>query len=203
MNSNAKKLAIAIGLLKERKCECKPNNMINHVCHTGMPKMGVPIVEIDGVKNISSNIHFYQKKQGLCFEVEADFKYDSDDENPKMYMKTKYNQDGINKEDILQFSCELLEELPQIRLGLHGNLLIRDAQYVSLRTAFEDVFAAIECETIKVDKTGDCCVCYEKTDTKTPCEHSLCNRCWSKIEICGEDNNECSCPMCRKNIYYL
>ena len=196
---NAQKLAIAIGLLKDKKCECG-------IAHSEecMPEMGMPIVEIDGVKNITSNIHFYMKKRGLAFYIDADFKYDSNgSENPKIYNKSKYNEKGINKDDILAFSCELLEELPQLRLGLNGQLLIRDTEYVSMRAAFEDVFTAIECDTVKVDKTGVCCVCYEKTDTKTPCNHPLCNRCWSKIKIGGEDHNECSCPLCRENIYYI
>jgi len=198
---NAQKLAIAIGLLKEKKCECG-------IAHTQecMLKMGMPIVEIDGVKNITCHIEFYQKKKGIGFEVKADFKYDAEDDEqprPRLYWKNKYNENGINKDDILAFSCELLEELPKLRLGLNGALLIRDIQYVSLRAAFEDVFTAIECDTVKVDKTGVCCVCYEKTDTKTRCKHPLCNRCWSKIEICGEDHNECACPLCRENIYYI
>jgi len=199
MNPNAKKLAIAIGLLKEKKCECG-------FAHTEecMPKMGMPIVEIDGVKNISSNIHFYYEKKGLAFEITADFKYDEEDSDGEtIYFKSKINEKGINKDDILAFSCELLEELPQLRLGLNGRLLIRDTRYVSLRAAFEDVFAAIECDTVKVDKTGVCCVCYEKTDTKTPCKHSLCNRCWSQIEICRQGGNVCACPICRENIYYV
>jgi hypothetical protein len=169
-----------------------------------MPKMDMPIVEIDGVKNLSSNIQFCNKKKLLAFQIDADFKYDEDcSDNPTIYFKSKFNEKGINKDDILAFSCELLEELPQLRLGLHGGLLIRDTRYVSLRAAFEDVFAAIECDTVKVDKTGVCCVCYEKTDTKTACKHPLCNRCWSKIEICGEGGNVCMCPMCRENIYYV
>ena len=200
MNSNAQKLAIAIALLKDKKCDCG----ISHKLEC-MPRMSMPIVEIDGVKNISCYIKFYQEKKGLAFEVEADFKYDGEnDENPTIYVKRKYNTNGINKDDILAFSCELLEELPQIRLGLNGQLLIRDTQFVSMRAAFEDVFATIECETIKVDKTGVCCVCYEKTDTKTPCAHALCNRCWSKVF--DKDGDECACPMCpmcRENIYNI
>jgi len=187
---NAQKLAIAIGLLNESE-EC-------------MTKIYIPIVEIDGVKNITSNIHFDNQKKDLTFEIIAEFKFlESTDEpdNPILYFKSKYNEKGINKDDILAFSCELLEELPQLRLGRDGMLLIRETQYVSLRDAFEDVFAAIECDTVKVDKTGVCCVCYEKTDTKTPCNHPLCNRCWSNIEI-KEDRNECACPMCRENIYF-
>ena len=201
MKMNAQKLAVAIGLVKDKKSE-------SGIAHTEecMPKMWMPIVEIDGVKDLRSNIHFYHKKKGLAFEITADFKVgNGDDKNPRMYIKAKYNENGINKDDILAFSCELLEELPQLRLGLNGALLIRDIQYVSLRAAFEDVFTAIECDTVKVDKTGVCCVCYEKTDTKTPCKHPLCNRCWSEIdiEICGEDHNECACPLCRENIYYV
>ena len=197
MNSNAQKLAIAIALLKDKKCDCG----ISHTLEC-MPRMSMPIVEIDGVKNISSYIKFYCDKKSLAFEVEADFKYDcKNEENPTIYMKRKNNKDGINKDDILAFSCELLEELPQIRLGLNGQLLIRDTQFVSMRAAFEDVFATIECETIKVDKTGVCCVCYEKTDTKTPCAHALCNRCWSKVF--DKDEDECPCPMCRENIYHI
>jgi hypothetical protein len=200
MNSNAQKLAIAIALLKDKKCACG----ISHKQEC-MPLISMPIVEIDGVKNISCYIKFYCEKKGLAFEVEADFKYDGEnDESPTIYMKRKYNTNGINKDDILAFSCELLEELPQIRLGLNGQLLIRDTQIMSMRAAFEDVFATIECETIKVDKTGVCCVCYEKTDTKTPCGHTLCNRCWCKIEKDEKDEDApMPCPLCRKNIFYI
>lgn len=196
MNSNAQKLAIAIALLKDKKCACG----ISHKQEC-MPGMSMPIVEIDGVKNISCEIKFYNEKRGIAFEVKAEFKYVGDNEDhPTIYRKIKNNINKINKDDILAFSCELLEELPQIRLGLNGQLLIRDTQYVSMRAAFEDVFATIECETIKVDKTDVCCVCYEKTDSKTPCGHTLCNRCWSKIE---KDEDDCPCPMCRKDIFYI
>jgi hypothetical protein len=196
---NTQKLAIAIGLLKDQKCKCGIHN--SEEC---MSLMAIPIIEIDGVKNLSSNIHFYSKKRGLAFQIAADFKYDgNDDENPRIYFKSKYNEEGINKDDILAFSCELLEELPKLRMGLNGDLFIPDTVSMSLRYTFEEVFTAIECDTVKVDKTGVCSVCYEKTDTKTPCKHPLCNRCWSKIDICGDDHNECACPMCRQNIFYV
>lgn len=200
-NANAKKLAVAIGILKARKCTCCKSD--TSVCGS---RMGMPISEIDGVKNIGCNIQFYQGNKGLGFEVTTEFKYDGEeDEHPRLYWKSKYNEKGINKDDILAFSIELLDELPRIKLGLCGVLLIRDIEYVSLRDAFEEVFTTIECENIKVDKTGVCSVCYEKTDTMTPCGHALCNRCWSKIEKikdCDGDE-ETPCPLCRKNIYYV
>lgn len=194
---NAQKLAIAIGILKE-----KTND--KELC-TGTT-MHLPIVEIDGVKNINCTIEIYQKGKGVAFCVRADFKYDGEEdegeESPRLYWKSKYNDAGLTKDDILDFSQKLLEELPQLRLSHYGNLSVPDKEGVSLRSAFEDVFSCIECETIKVDKLGVCSVCYEKTDTKTPCEHPLCNRCWSKIKI---DRDECqaSCPLCRENIFYI
>lgn len=38
---------------------------------------------------------------------------------------------------------------------------------------------------------GECCVCYDKTFTKTSCNHFLCVECWTKI------NNPSICPYCR------
>lgn len=53
-------------------------------------------------------------------------------------------------------------------------------------------------ENIGIDVFGDtwstaeeCCVCYEKTYTKTSCEHYLCVECWSNIK-------KKSCPICRE-----
>ena len=43
-----------------------------------------------------------------------------------------------------------------------------------------------------------CCVCYEITCTKTPCNHNLCYRCWNRIV--NSDNKKC--PMCRNKIKY-
>ena len=193
---NAQKLAITLRLLKEKLCGDSDSDR-------GV-KMRVPIVEIDGVKNIECYFEFYQKKKGLSFDVKADFKYDGeDDEKPIMYIKAKYNNDGLNKFDILAFSQELLHELPKLRLGISGGFGIPDNESESMRAAFEDIFTSIECETLKINKTLTCSVCYEKTHTKTPCDHALCNRCWSKIGRCGEDNNEIACPLCRENIYYV
>lgn len=38
---------------------------------------------------------------------------------------------------------------------------------------------------------GECCVCYDKTLTKTSCNHFLCVECWTKIKSVNE------CPYCR------
>ena len=40
----------------------------------------------------------------------------------------------------------------------------------------------------------ECCVCYEKTYTKTACEHNLCVECWSNVK-------KKSCPICREYLW--
>lgn len=197
---NVQKLAIAIGLLKNQKCSGPTTHTEHCKCQ---PSQRMPIVEIDGIKNLDSRIEFYQDGKGLSFEATANFKYDDEDNHgERIYFTAKCNKDGINKDDILEFSQKLLDELPRLQLGLNGMLLIRDNEFVSLRAAFEDVFTTIESETLKVQKTGTCSVCYEKTDTTTPCDHPLCNRCWSKIEM-NDETNCIPCPLCRENIFYL
>jgi hypothetical protein len=41
-----------------------------------------------------------------------------------------------------------------------------------------------------------CCVCSEKTLTKTHCKHSLCISCWSSLK-------NVVCPLCRNDIHYM
>ncbi len=44
---------------------------------------------------------------------------------------------------------------------------------------------------IDYSNVGDCCICYDKTMTKTTCNHHMCIECWCKI------TNKNECPYCR------
>ncbi len=201
-NANAQKLAIAIGLMKDHVCGCCTNN--TKKC---LPSKCVPITEIDGVKNIDCHIAYYgQEKRGLEFEVKAEFKYDSEnDEFPLLFRLSKFNPNGITAEDTLAFSKAVLIAIPLLKLGYRGDLAIPDKCVTTVHKTFDDVFSSIACPTVVVDCMEECSVCYDKTYTKTSCEHALCNRCWSKIQPTNdEDGDETTpCPMCRKNIHYF
>jgi hypothetical protein len=57
-------------------------------------------------------------------------------------------------------------------------------------------------ETGVVSVFQDCCVCYDKTITITPCNHALCIPCWGKIKETEDDGEENRlCPVCREIIY--
>lgn len=56
--------------------------------------------------------------------------------------------------------------------------------------------------------TGECCVCFESTETTTSCNHQLCIACYSKLDNVKEGWSEYSrrtthmksCPLCRQLI---
>ena len=200
-NPNAQKLAVAIGLIKEQVCECCTK--ISKKC---APSKYVPITEIDGVKNIDCRISYFSEQRGLEFEVKAEFKYASDDDQfPILFRMTKYNKDGITSEDTLAFSTAVLIAIPLLKLDYGGDLAPENNCESAVHKAFDDVLSSIACPTVVVDCMQECSVCYENTITKTCCKHSLCNRCWSKIQpVKDEDGeDETPCPMCRTNIYYV
>jgi len=78
------------------------------------------------------------------------------------------------------------------------------------------VFCSVEtpkmsfCEAYEIgEETGvvsvfqDCCVCYDKTITLTPCKHSLCIPCWGATKYTEDEDGEEDrlCPICREIIY--
>ena len=168
------KLAVIIGLLEQQEKW--------RIC--------LPIVEIDGVKVTCFIEYEYKKKdKDIRFYVSVD----CDNIDDIRYHK---RGNGVTKDEILKFSQDLLEELPQLKLNIYGSFSIPNPISASIYSGLEDVFTSIECKTIKVKKIETCSVCYEKTITETPCKHLLCFRCWSQMK--SEDDDEVPCPICRK-----
>jgi hypothetical protein len=57
-----------------------------------------------------------------------------------------------------------------------------------------------------IDEDLNCCVCNDRTDTKTKCGHRLCIPCWASnntayYEDSNDDEDNPKCPMCRRNVY--
>ena len=53
-------------------------------------------------------------------------------------------------------------------------------------------------------KLYTCCVCYDKTITRTSCDHVLCIPCWSSIKRTDDAEDCCDskkCPICREQLY--
>lgn len=200
--SNAQKFAIMIGLLKSQvkpRGNCSYKNCCG--CSVCYKSCEVPITEIDGIKDLYCSIKVWNDR--IVFSVEAQFKYEEElDTNPDLYFKMKYNADGITTEQILEFTTSLIEEIPLLKMDANGKLSPNNIDISCFKT-IDTVFSSLASKTVVVDCMKECCVCYEKTKTKTPCKHCLCNRCWSKIKSDDDEDGNIPCPLCRENIYYV
>jgi hypothetical protein len=66
-----------------------------------------------------------------------------------------------------------IEKIDNIRMNYMGNMIVNEME--------------------------ECCVCYEKTNSKTDCGHTICLQCAMKVKKEPDENDEKyrNCPMCR------
>lgn len=145
-------------------------------CLCGIIK--VPVLSVDGIE---CEVHLERKADGSITCVLQTSKcgiMDSDDCDEHVY-----NRYPVTLDTFSTF-------LSSLRFNKLLNCFERNPAPV-----FDWSF--LESETVKVhDK---CCVCYERTGTRTTCKHSLCIPCFDKIDY--NDDHETICPMCRTDCY--
>lgn len=187
----------------------------------------LPIVEVDGVE-CDCYVRVSDKKREIVIQLRSKRIIDTweDDNNIILYSRlysqpTKVIQtqdengyqcrwepipyeNGIaNEKTFIEFCNTVYDELTKIKLDMCGMMIVPGGirQY--------SVDEALEClkgiSNIKLDAPDDCCVCMNKTYTKTFCKHPLCYRCWFKIPDVtdgdSDDSPKMPCPLCRKNIF--
>lgn len=135
------------------------------------------------------------------FAIECEDVYDYDDNHYVLFGYTYLVVD--NDEDYYKTLMNMLEWNKDILNNLvydnrHGKLI--DPRVIRPLTKIqeiEDIRSNYMGDMI-VNNTEECCVCYEKTNSKTSCGHSICYRCVKKVKKKEGDRD---CPMCRKTIY--
>lgn len=189
------------------------------------PEVKLPIVEVDGVE-CECWVRVYDKKRSVKIELRSKtiietwdgyniVLYSREYRQPSKMIKTE-NEHGIqckwehipyengiaNEKSFIEFCNGVYDDLKKIKLDLNGKLTVPGGikQY-SLVDALE---CLMDISNIKLDAPDDCCVCMNKTYTKTFCKHPLCYRCWFKIpdtnDEDSDDHSNIPCPLCRKNI---
>ena len=162
--------------------------------------MTLPIKEIDGVCKLNCKLtgylHTYSEYENFAFEVATTFN------NPvtlfRFEKRSNSEEERLTKEEIGEFAVKLLEEvLPNLKLRRNGRMNYKIDDEDEIKNEIADLFGSIEMPTLVVENC-DCSVCYEKTNIKTHCEHSLCYRCWSKLK---EVDGSLPCPICREAIW--
>ena len=163
--------------------------------------MTLPIKEIDGVCRLDCKLTGYVNSDSA--DENFAFKVDTGFNNPvtlfRFEKRSNSEEEQLTEEEIGDFATKLLEEvLPNLKLGRNGKMNFEKDGEDAVVGEIKNLFGEIEMPNLVIDKC-ECVVCYEKTQTKTDCEHSLCYRCWSKLK---EVDGALPCPMCRESIWY-
>lgn len=166
--------------------------------------ISIPIKSIDGVIcNCYIECCNYSAWCSVRFYAESDSILDTESDNMvrlfNMAEGWPANSDIVIvvQPKVFSFCEKLLEILPKLKLSMFG-LLSQNED--SNKLVLSKIFGAFDNVKLK-HCVEDCCVCYNKTTTKTKCGHSLCYRCWFSIPNINEEQElEAFCPLCREDI---
>jgi hypothetical protein len=163
--------------------------------------MTLPIKEIDGVCRLDCKLTGYVNSDSAheYFAFEVNTKFNAPMPLFRFEKMSNSEEERMTKEEICDFATKLLDEvLPNLKLRRNGKMNFEKDGEDTVVGEIKNLFGEIEMPNLVMDKC-ECVVCYEKTQTKTDCEHSLCYRCWSKLK---EVDGALPCPMCRESIWY-
>lgn len=168
---------------------------------SSLKKIILPIEEIDGVTNITCEIiiEVYSNPTNRMLDNINFCVVNNFSKKKHLYnFLMVFNRGEIKKpENLLHFSSELLENILP-KLGLHEDGLGIVDNERRLLTEIDNAFRVLNIPENIIISDNKCCVCYEKTNIKTICNHSLCYRCWSKIKPTKNlINDDYNCPICR------
>ena len=138
---------------------------------------GIVIVPVQSVDGIDCDVRLVKNLQGKITLVLESKKCCVIDEEMDSNSYTYFN-DFVT-----------LEDLKQVLSSLRFNKLTNRFQTTPV---FDWNF--LECDSVKLFEK--CCVCYERTQSKTTCNHSICIPCFDKIKYV---NMETKCPLCRQD----
>ena len=180
-------------LIKEKHNEVSKNAKDCGCCYE---IIRLPIKKIDGVNIANFEIDIHLKR--ITLEISKNF--DTSGVEVLWSHTIRNNDDGDIDLKINEFIEEITKNVPLLKLGCTGYFHTpTDLEKIKTHKEIANCF---KCENVELEY-DTCGVCYEDTSTKTNCGHSLCRRCWSKIEKvnCCDDDDVTPCPICRKDIY--
>jgi hypothetical protein len=105
--------------------------------------------------------------------------------------------------DIAEATNKLFEILPKLKFNkLLGKFLINDDIESNLEIQECMILESLlsKCENVE-PICQICIVCYEKTQTNTKCDHSLCYYCWERLsQVISNGASRQLCPACKGTI---
>jgi hypothetical protein len=110
-------------------------------------------------------------------------------------------------DQLLIVLSNLFSNIDKYKLSNNGRLInIDDEEFMFESINLQIIEALKDSKNIEMEIPKECSICYNNTNTKTPCNHQLCMRCWSAVmhehvhPDDDTDESEAPCPICRKDI---
>ena len=131
------------------------------------------------------------------FAIESENIFDDNDNSYVLYLQVSFLE---NKDE--DYNTQIMNML-EWNKGLLNNLIYDNKQGKLIDSRVSRTITQIqETDDLRINYMGnmilnkmdECCVCYEKTNSKTQCGHSICLLCATKVK---EEEGERKCPMCR------
>jgi len=166
--------------------------------HINLDKINNIQLPVKQINNVNCNVYILKINNSIKLLITAkniSYTYDNDDDD---YKKLKYYEKTISskcdeKDDYMHAIQQIYESLRLLRFD-KINGVFKNIDEIDDINILEELLNDVNINSY----IESCCICTDKTYTKTHCNHSLCYVCWDQIK-CNE-NYEIKCPLCRKDI---
>ncbi len=179
--------------------------------------LSFPIKKMDKIHvNVVIKLRETTESKTILFSIYSSTIYlagedeELDEDGPEDVERVLYNHEEILIDDDPKYTVEFIQEALSIVYKkiknskfdkYTGKFIYKCDQDIS----FDDWNTYLSnIQNIELN-FQDCCVCLDKTSTKTSCHHSLCYSCWTNLKYTVSDKfNEDTfkCPYCREDISF-
>ena len=150
----------------------------------------LPIEELNGIR-VDIFIHFAPAR------IELEIQAKTISRNHNCYTYNKGNLVSTDNKSKLEFQDYIIafKKLGDMLKYYKFNNIIGEFINTRIKTSKDINIALNKMLSINnIQRTiQECCVCFEFTQVKTDCNHTLCYKCWEGIAGCNK-----KCPMCRE-----
>lgn len=183
-----------------------------NLCYEEYDDLKLPIDELDNIKVDIRMVFSYSK---IVLKIEANSIVINDESvvYNNIILEYKHNGKKLDLEDFIIAFIRMdrrlghykfnntIGKFEDIRLKpkdfsiLFKNVLSLNNIKTNIKSLNNIVAFKKNIENININK---CCLCFELTEIKTRCNHTLCYRCWENITECNRHRKRC--PICTEDL---
>ena len=190
-----------------RRTRKPPTNL----CYDEEDDLKLPIDELDNIKVVIRMVFSYSK---ITLRIEANSIVINDESvvYNNIILAYKWKGEKLELEDFIIAFIKMDRSLGHYKfnntIGKFEDIRLKPKDYSIL---FKNVLSLNNIKTdikslnnitfktnIKNININKCCLCFELTEIKTRCNHTLCYRCWENITECNRHRKRC--PICTEDL---